>query len=109
MPQQHELRSFGSADETLEPKLIGTVTVYDRGTGRIVHTHQFLHLGKGEPPSKASMEQQALKAARLPGGDRRDLTVMHQGDVPLKADAPYLVPRTPTALSSSPKPPHKSR
>lgn len=65
MPKQDASSNFGSVGLKEEPKLIGTVVVYERKTGRIAHTHQFVHFGYGEPPSKASMEQTALKGGRF--------------------------------------------
>ncbi len=88
MPKKHASFNFGSVGFKEEPKLIGTVVVYDRETGRIAHTHQFVHFGKGEPPSKASMEQKALKAAGSAGGVH---DVLHHHGAPLKANAFYRV------------------
>jgi hypothetical protein len=42
------------------PRLVGTVIVYGRNDGRVVHTVRFLHCGHGEPPTEAAMEQHAL-------------------------------------------------
>ena len=88
MPEQHASSNFGSVGLKVEPKHIGTVVVYDRKTGRTAQTHQFFHFGKGEPPSKASMEQRALKAAGSAGGVH---DVLHYHGAPLKAAASYRV------------------
>jgi hypothetical protein len=100
MPQQHASSNFGSVGFKEEPKLIGTVVVYDRMTGRIAHTHQFFHFGKGEPPSKASMEQTALKAAGSAGGVQ---DVLHYHGAPLKADAFYRVDLNTKSLIKGPR------
>jgi hypothetical protein len=81
----------GSAGQEQQLQLIGTVIVYDTTTGRIIHTHQFVHGGRGEPPSDGSMEQQALKAAESPGSDRSRTAALHHRGEPLDANAQYRV------------------
>ncbi|MGB7556502.1 MAG: hypothetical protein WBM04_19205 [Candidatus Korobacteraceae bacterium] len=100
MPQQHASSNFGWVGLKAEPKHIGMVIVYDRKTGRIAHTHQFVHFGKGEPPSKASMEQTALKAAGSAGGVH---DVLHHHGAPLKAHAFYRVDLDTKSLVEGPE------
>ena len=42
------------------PKLVGTVVVYSRNDGRVVHSAQFVHFGSGEAPTEAVMEKKVL-------------------------------------------------
>ncbi len=100
MPQQDASSNFGSVGLKEEPKLIGTVVVYGRKTGRIAHTHQFVHFGYGEPPSKASMEQTALRAAGSEGGVH---DVLHYHGAPLKAHTFYRVDLDTKSLIEEPR------
>lgn len=98
MSKQNPQSVVGFVGLKQKPDLIGTVIVYERKTGRVVHTHQFVHLGKGEPPSKAIMEQQALKFV---GSTGDGLDVLHQGDVPIKTNSLYRVDLKTKALVES--------
>jgi hypothetical protein len=98
MSKQNTQSDFGYVGLKQKPELVGTVIVYERKTGRVVHTHQFVHLGKGERPSKAVMEQQALKFV---GSTGDGLDVLHQGDVPMKSNSLYRVDLRTKALVES--------
>lgn len=90
MTQEHAPASLGFVDFNEQSKEMGTVIVFDRKTGRIVHTHHFVHLGTGAPPSKAAMEQKALRSAGASASTHDNLDVLHLS-APLKENSLHCV------------------
>jgi hypothetical protein len=72
------------------PKLVGTVVVYSRNDGRVVHSAQFVHFGSGEAPTEAVMEKKVLNSVGAKVKEL-DLAVLHHKGDPLKPDTGYRV------------------